>query len=359
MWILLINKYIHYSSYVRTIRKGSEYDSRRSRYKRVICFYNKSNKQGIKMLISTFIKENISWYNDKLNLKLKTPIQVNALNRYEIADAFIRKRTKNGKNIHDEYQPTRQVTNQEVMKHIEEYIDLVIPRHYFVLATGKLKGCYNNISDIPDLKFVFEENYDREKVSIIRKEGNIKKNKLFCGLNRPYKNFDDYSLIEIIKNDAWDKSYKIITNLCLLSRLELLELLHFLYYGRKMENVDNYLKQCEKEEQDDIEINNGLDVSSSLRTLDRNIKLKTFRTEFVRENILGVEIGTTGYKGGDSGYGGRTYFALRDFGSTDMRVRVNAVDQIQETNSMEIVFGGDAELNSFIDALEFALHCLK
>lgn len=37
-------------------------------------------------------------------------------------------------------------------------------------------------------------------------------------------------------------------------------------------------------------------------------------------NILEVEAGTTGYRGGDTGHGGRTYFRIQNAASTDMEV---------------------------------------
>lgn len=77
------------------------------------------------------------------------------------------------------------------------------------------------------------------------------------------------------------------------------------------------------------------------------IGIDTFTKEMVNANILEVTVGTTGYKGGDSGHGARTVLRLRDCASTDMRVRVDG-DQVT------IVFGGDAELTTFVNALKFA-----
>lgn len=81
-------------------------------------------------------------------------------------------------------------------------------------------------------------------------------------------------------------------------------------------------------------------------------------------NILKVTVGSTGYRGGDTGHGGRTYFALEDLGSTDMRVRVKKGEWIDmmsgiDEGPVEIAFGGDRELSTFIEALETAVRVLK
>lgn len=91
------------------------------------------------------------------------------------------------------------------------------------------------------------------------------------------------------------------------------------------------------------------------------IKIPTIKTEINSANILAVEAGTTGYRGGDSGHGGRTYFKLEDLASTDMRVRVNNgewIDLMSE-GPIEIAFGGDCELDTLIEALAFAVQTLK
>ena len=88
---------------------------------------------------------------------------------------------------------------------------------------------------------------------------------------------------------------------------------------------------------------------------------KTEKKEFIRENILFVEVGTTGYRGGDTGHGGRTYLKLQDMSSTDMRVRIDGENWVHMMSShpLEIAFGGDAELDTLIDALDFAVDTLK
>lgn len=80
--------------------------------------------------------------------------------------------------------------------------------------------------------------------------------------------------------------------------------------------------------------------------------LVLYECEMVSANILQVSVGTTGPKGGDSGHGGRTVFALHDLGSTDMTV-------IPDETGVTIEFGGDTELHTFIEALEFAVQVLR
>ena len=59
-----------------------------------------------------------------------------------------------------------------------------------------------------------------------------------------------------------------------------------------------------------------------------------------------MKAGTTGYCGGDTGHGGKTYFSIRDLGGTD--ITVNLID-----GGFEVVLGGDAELATIIKALKY------
>lgn len=101
-------------------------------------------------------------------------------------------------------------------------------------------------------------------------------------------------------------------------------------------------------------------LDNGLVTLE-GITIKTKMTECVSANVLGVEVGTTGIKGGDTGHGGRTYMKLQDLSSTDMRVRVNNGEwvNLMSEGPLEIAFGGDAELETFIQALMFAVEELR
>lgn len=69
-------------------------------------------------------------------------------------------------------------------------------------------------------------------------------------------------------------------------------------------------------------------------------------------NQLRVGAGTNGYKGGDAGHGGVTYFALEDAGGTD--IKVTSIE-----DGVELVVRGDSELTTLIQALEFAVATLK
>ena len=86
--------------------------------------------------------------------------------------------------------------------------------------------------------------------------------------------------------------------------------------------------------------------------------LKTETKEIQSFNILEVEAVTNTPQGGDTGSGGRTYFGLSDLASTDWSVRLNGKEWLRG-DSVEIALGGDAEAETFIEALEFAVATLK
>lgn len=96
-----------------------------------------------------------------------------------------------------------------------------------------------------------------------------------------------------------------------------------------------------------------------------NVKVETVSKEIISANILDVEVGTTGYCGGDTGHGGRTYLRISNVASTDMRCRVKSngmlhcFDGCMDADQIEIMFGGDCELSTFIEALEFAANALR
>lgn len=77
--------------------------------------------------------------------------------------------------------------------------------------------------------------------------------------------------------------------------------------------------------------------------------------EIEDQNSLRVIVATTGYRGGDTGHGGRTRIAFDDLGGTDMECVVSQVDGNQR---IEIRLGGDSELETFIKALRFAADAL-
>ena len=80
-------------------------------------------------------------------------------------------------------------------------------------------------------------------------------------------------------------------------------------------------------------------------------------SEFGTFNTLGVTVATNGYQGGDSGHGSRTYITIEDLCSTDIDA---VVTYGQDTNAkVEIMLGGDSELDSMIDALSWAADKLQ
>jgi len=100
------------------------------------------------------------------------------------------------------------------------------------------------------------------------------------------------------------------------------------------------------------------EVKEDSVVLNDGTHLRTFTREITDANILEVEAGTTGYKGGDSGHGGRTYFRIKDLASTDMRVKTVA-DCFGHTDELEVVLGGDTELSTIIKALKFITRVLE
>lgn len=81
--------------------------------------------------------------------------------------------------------------------------------------------------------------------------------------------------------------------------------------------------------------------------------LVTASEVFTSLNTLEVEVGTTGYCGGDAGHGARTYFRLTDLSSTAMKI------ETKENNEVVIKLSGDTEISTFIQALSFAEKMLK
>lgn len=63
-------------------------------------------------------------------------------------------------------------------------------------------------------------------------------------------------------------------------------------------------------------------------------------------NILGFEAGTTGYRGGDSGHGGRTFFTIFDISSSVMHSTTS-----RSGDALSVELGGDSELDTIIEAL--------
>lgn len=85
--------------------------------------------------------------------------------------------------------------------------------------------------------------------------------------------------------------------------------------------------------------------------------ISTFGASYESCNMLSVEAGTNGFRGGDSGHGSRTYLSFENDSSTDMSVSIDGVQY--SADKIELMFGGDSELETVILALEYAVKALK
>lgn len=90
----------------------------------------------------------------------------------------------------------------------------------------------------------------------------------------------------------------------------------------------------------------------------KGVDVETWEREIIDANILSVEAGTTGYRGGDTGHGSRTYIRISNEGGTDMDAKV-LKDRYGDTCGIEIALGGDAELSTIIEALKFITQVLE
>lgn len=75
-------------------------------------------------------------------------------------------------------------------------------------------------------------------------------------------------------------------------------------------------------------------------------------------NILKVRVGTTGYCGGDSGHGGRSFIEITDETSTCWEANLQ-YDPGGDVQSIRIDLFGDSELETIIEALRFAADNLE
>jgi hypothetical protein len=89
-----------------------------------------------------------------------------------------------------------------------------------------------------------------------------------------------------------------------------------------------------------------------------DIEIPIQSKEIVSANILTAEAGTTGFRGGDSGHGGRTVISLRNDASTDLRCEVDG-KTFEDVTEIKIIVGGDSELSTLIESLEFMVQTLK
>ena len=99
-------------------------------------------------------------------------------------------------------------------------------------------------------------------------------------------------------------------------------------------------------------------INENRRILKDGTEITTYARDVGSCNILEVEAGTTGYMGGDTGHGGRTFFSIKDAACTDMDVRVLR-DRFGNSEGFEVMLGGDCELETMIRALKFITKVLE
>lgn len=99
------------------------------------------------------------------------------------------------------------------------------------------------------------------------------------------------------------------------------------------------------------------EIKENRRTLRDGTEITTYTRDVVSANILQVEAGTNGYQGGDSGHGSRTYFRIKDEGSTDMNIETHI--NRYGGSEFEVTLGGDCELETMIRALKFIVKVLE
>lgn len=99
------------------------------------------------------------------------------------------------------------------------------------------------------------------------------------------------------------------------------------------------------------------EVRENIRKLYDGTEITTYTREVYNANILEVEAGTTGYRGGNSRHGGRTYFRIEDEGCTD--ISVLPMHGRYGTAGFEVILGGDTELETVIRALKFITKVLE
>ena len=100
-------------------------------------------------------------------------------------------------------------------------------------------------------------------------------------------------------------------------------------------------------------------IKENNRTLDDGTIIETFERDVISCNILEAEAGTTGLRGGDTGHGGRTYLRIEDVGGSDITIKPIEAKPLRGNGGVEIILGGDCELETIIKALKFIIKALK
>ena len=85
------------------------------------------------------------------------------------------------------------------------------------------------------------------------------------------------------------------------------------------------------------------EIKENDRILPDGTEITTYTRDVISCNLLEVEAGTTGYMGGDTGHGGRSYFRIKDNGGTDMEVNTSVdrygcrfITKVLEDESKEV-----------------------
>jgi hypothetical protein len=101
------------------------------------------------------------------------------------------------------------------------------------------------------------------------------------------------------------------------------------------------------------------EIKEKQRVPPDGTRITTFTREVASANAIEVEIGTTGFKGGNADHGSRTYIRIRDLGGTDMYVKTSRRPFSNNTAEFEVFLGGDCELETMLRALKFAVKVLE
>jgi len=89
------------------------------------------------------------------------------------------------------------------------------------------------------------------------------------------------------------------------------------------------------------------------------IPVTTWTRDITDANLLKVEAGTNGYKGGDTGSGSRTFLRIANQGGTDILFRINGRGLGLAGDDFTITLGGDAELATIKEALKWMISILE
>lgn len=101
------------------------------------------------------------------------------------------------------------------------------------------------------------------------------------------------------------------------------------------------------------------EIKENQKVLPDGTRVSTFTRKVASANTLEVEVGTTGFKGGNAGHGSRTYFRITDLGNTDMFVKTSRRPYSNNTCEVEFFLGGDCELETIIRSLKFVVKVLE